>query len=477
MRQIREKASRVESETFLNEKAKKQLKILESVAQTTAGRGLQEAYQKNPKKALNVATYVDKADKMLSKLSETSISTELGTTPENFKMLVRYGSALSVRGDIFTEIPMDTLFDAIYYLDTVIEKNERGAVAGDKTYESAAYLYGSETVLPQEISADGTLTAYTVTMTSTGPIVPFTAKILVGGALVGNDDGQGNLRSSLLDSTAPNTIDYTTKEVVLNFLVAPNAKVEVQYNFNSEVETTYDNWGTVKPVVRRTQFRARPKPLGFDYSLMTALTLEANLGVNAEQEMTQRVAEYMARAKDFHALALAKSVAKQNPVTTFNTIFSDVGEISASSHAKSLINKIGEVGGDIRDDIMRGRANVIVGGTKAVNYARRMAGSGWVEETNPGEFGVIKAGTLNGIPVYEAPTGNEAGLLANNEMLLTYKSSNEMDIGLAFGVYGSPIQTRLTFPEGNTVGNQFEVSDSQVINGKFVRLMTLEGLN
>ena len=439
-----------------------------------------KAYQANPAKIRKAAIMLENQEKVLKQIMRENLySTTFGTSvkPEHMLKADFLGAANSKRGDIFTEYPLTSTDDALFYIQATYEQSLRGGVAAARSYESIAPYYSGE----QYYGAVGTgAGAGTITFVSAAmaylPLIPFKTVITVAGAQIAVDNGSGTLVGPLLDPAATNTVVYSTGVVTLNFLAgrgpAVGAAIVCVYNWNSEDATNYSNYGTMALELVKTRFNARPMPLGYRISDMTQIMFETTGLGDAKDYMAQAVGQEHARAKDYRAIAQARRVALGNAVASFDTDFAAAGEISYKSHAQRLLTEIGRVGAVIYDDIKRGGITDIVAGSKATEYMKNH--DLWKDVTGDVKNGVYQSGTLSDMDVYTCPA--DASLVANNEMLLVYKNPQEaMDVSILFGTL-TELDASLRYPNFVTEGNSCVIEDSRVINGKFCRLMQLGSL-
>ncbi len=438
------------------------------------GEGLGKLYSTDQERARNTAMQIQMQENHLTKLSETIISQDFQTTPENVLRVVRIGVANSNRGAIFTEYPLRTIDDAIYFVDATYGKSLRGATAGDKIYESVNQYYAGERQLDNVGTGNGALTNFTTTANKY-PLIPYSVRIMVAGKLIGNDDGNGAIVGTGLSGT--NTVDYATGDIELTFAsaVADGDSIDAESHWDSERSTLYDQYGTVSLSVHKERFKARPMPLGYEFTQMVELTLGTtglDQGLGVENMLMGAVGDEHAKSRDYKAIALAKRVALRNAVTTFNADFASVGEVSTKSHAQSILSTIDDIGGDIYDDIKRGQVNRAVCGSRSLTYLKKH--DLWSTDDTQPRSGVYYAGKLDDIEVFCCPKDN--GLVSNNEVLLTYKNPEEgMDLALVFGVL-TEIVASLKYPQFYTVGNFATVEDDMIINDKFLRLLRITNL-
>ena len=441
------------------------------------GKEMLTKYADNPNKIRKAAIMLENQEKVLKQIMRENLySTTFGTSvkPEHMLKAVFLGAANSKRGDIFTEYPLTSTEDALFYIQATYEQSLRGAVAATRSYENLKPYYSGE----QYFGAVGTGTGAATTFVSAAmaylPLIPFKTEITLNGATIAVDNGSGTLVGALLNTALTNTIVYATGVVTLNFLVAPalNAAIACVYNWNSEDASNYSNYGTMALELVKTRFNARPMPLGYRISDMTQIMFETTGLGDAKDYMAQAVGQEHARAKDYRAIAMARRVALGNAVATFDTDFATAGEISYKAHAQRVLTEIGRVGAVIYDDIKRGGITDIVAGSKATEYLKNH--DLWKDKSGDVKNGVYQSGTLSDMDVYTCPA--DTSLVANNEMLLVYKNPQEaMDVSIIFGTLAE-LDASLRYPNFVTEGNSCVIEDAKTVNSRFVRLMQLQSL-
>ena len=440
------------------------------------GKQLIDIYEKNPKKARYIAESLKMQEKVLSKMSETTLSTAFGanTRPETVLRSVFLGNANSNRGNIFNEMALSSTDDALIYIRSVRNQTLRGSTAGDRTYETINPFYSGEQFNGAIGTGNGALTNFVSAPMNPVPLIPFSIQITVGGALVAQDNGSGVLVGALLDPALENSVDYATGVITLNFLAAVANGVDIRsiFKWNSETPGNANQWGRITLQAVKERFNARPMPLGYSFTDMTQLVFESTGMGNFDEMVAQAVGDAHAMDKDYRAIALANRIALSNPQFTFNTNFAAVGEVSFESHAQRVLNEIGRVSSAIYDDIKRGSINKIVAGANATNYLKNH--KLWKDDMGDKRTGVYKAGSLSDIEVFQCPA--DGSLIASNEMLLTYKNDQEgMDISMITGTLAE-LDASLRYPTMYTEGYTASVEDTIVVNRSFIRKMTLAGL-
>ena len=446
---------------------------------TVGGKDLQKVMQSNPTKAKNIALALHMQEKYLRGLSEAIVSTSFSTRPENLLRAVKIGVANSNRGDIFTEYPLQTTDDAIFYIWMTYEQSLRGSTAGERVYEKINQFYAGEQSIEAKGTGNGSTKAYTCAATTYLPVIPRTVNIIVNGALVAKDNGDGTISDftsgTILDTSSTNTVDYTTGIVTLNFVNnVPNGHViKVMYNWSSENSTNFDSLGTVGITLEKKRFNARPMPLGYNYSMMTQIALETT-GIGSAQDLLMTtVGEEHAKSRDYKAVQRARQIANSNATASFDCDFAAVGEISLKSHAQNILKGINEVGASIYDDIKRGMINKAIVGSRVLPFLK--LNDLWKDDMTQPRSGLYKAGQLSDIDVYVCPA--QADMVMGTDMILTYKNPQEgLDLSIVFGVL-TEIDAALNYPEFYTKGYKATVEDSIVVNPKFCRLLQLTNLS
>ena len=437
------------------------------------GVDLVKLFDSNAEKAGNAAISLSLQEQSLQRMTETVMATAFGTSirPENLLKAVYIGTANSKRGDIWTEYPLQTIDDALYYVNMAKEKTLRGTTAGDKVYETIDPDYAGESYYANLGTGDASVLTFTDTLTPTA-VIPFKIRITVGGAQVGVDDGAGSLTGTTISA---GTIDYATGAVSVTFSSAPalGASVDCYFNWNSEDSTNYDQYATISIGLTKTRFSARPMPLGYKITDFTNIMFESNGLGSAMGYMEQAIGHEHAKSKDFRAIRRARQIALGNNVTVWNADSAGAGEFSYANYAQLLTNDIRRVGGVIYNEIQRGEINKIVAGSEWVSYASLH--KNWKDDLGgDSKEGVYRAGFLGTMEVFQCPA--DANLVASNEALLTYKNPEVgLDLSIVFGVH-SEISADLRYPQMYTEGYSAVIEDAKVINTKFCRLHRITGL-
>ena len=429
--------------------------------------------ESNPWKARNVAMACELQEQYMKEfLTETVVSTSFGQSvrPEHLMRVVVIGSANSNRGDIFTEFPITTTDDAIFYVNRNYESAVRGATAGQFIYESTNQYYAGETYAGTVGTGNGVTLTFTSAALTPFPFIPFQTRILVGGVQVAVDNGSGTLTGSTLDANSTNTCTYATGVIVVTFSAgnapANGAVISAIFNWDSENSGNYTSVGTVSLSVVKKRFNARPVPLGYSFSALTSLVLGTTGLGDARDLLLSAVADEHAKSKDYRAIARARQIGLGNGLATFNADFATAGEVSYKSWAQQILPFIKKQGAVIYDSIKRGQINKIVAGSTLSTYLQQH--DLWKDDTTQPRIGCYKAGTLSDIDVYTCPA--DTTLVNTNDMIMTFKNPQEgLDITLVYGVL-TEISAALDYPDFYTRGAIAAIEDCLVVNSSFVRV-------
>ena len=448
------------------------------------GDGLEEAYDENPRKVKNLVFVLENQEKHLQALTEGQISSAFSTTPENVMRIVRLGYPNSVRGEIFLEWGMETARDSIYYLKPIYSTTSsgrmRGATADNVTHESASYRYATE--IEEESIGTGDDSTIVFTGAAAGsvanpPLRPFTVKILVNEEIVAADNGSrtsGTLVGDDLDSSATNTVNYTSGAITVTFTTAPaaGATIVVQYFYDSEDSDQYADLGEVQLTLADYLFRAKPYPLGVSWSKMTELLLGTTLNIDAEEALIRGAADEVKKSLDFMACRMGYRRALSNSSVTFDADFASAGADSEMIHAQSIVRTIEDAGDVIYSALQRGGVTKMFGAPNICNYLRlhnRFSADG-----KQPTVGIHKIGSLDSIDIYKAPTS----IVPTGKMVCVYRNEQvPEDVSIAFGTLVPLYQTQtLEFKNMYKEMGLAHFGDFRVLQSQYLILMNVTNL-
>lgn len=441
----------------------------------SVGNGIMDLAGSNLNKARGLAFILENEEKHLQNMTETQISNAFSTTPENVIRIVRLAYPNSVRGELFLEWAMETARDSIYYLDPIYGKSLRNTApaiayggAGSRIYDTGEYSYPSEEEV-MNATIDGAKTGITATLT-TIPVRPFTIRLEVNGISIAVDDGSGNFVGTAIST---GTVNYTTGAVAVTLATALTADdvATVRYDYDSEVEASYGNLGSVELQLRAYQFRVKPHPLNVSWSKMTELLLNTTLNIDAEEAMIAGASDEVKKALDFGAVAMGYRAACANTGVTFDcTRATGESEISRMTAFSKAIDSAGDA---MFNEIMRGGVTKLVGAPDAVtkiSLHQRFSAS-----NRQPKVGIYRTGSIDGVDIYKAPTS----VIPSGKIVAIYKNDSQPeDVSLAFGTLIPLYRTQtLEFSSFHTETGLCNFSDGKVLNGKYLRVITLTNMN
>lgn len=486
-------AEQAEAKVYLSAQKNAGDKLVEKWSKNSIGakdnssKGLAEISVSSPHKARYMAAMLENQEKHMSslmKLGENMISQNFQTTPENVLKIIKLGSHQSIRGELFTEVPLVAVDDALYYVERKVSNTFTNRGTDGQIINESVVPYHPAEILPTSQVGTGAA-QYSITA-GNPPIIPNKVLVYLDNRLVGKDDGNGAIvpvvKTGAINLTTSPTatyqaVVYATGVVKVEFdaVVTSASGILVIASWDSEVSTNYDQYGKVKLTTRKVRFEARPEILGYEFSDMTALTLGTTMGLDTNGELIEAVGLEHSLAKDYRAIRRANAIALTNQTYEYSADFAAAGEVSANSHAQNILSKMDQISGEIFNDKKRGWLNKIVAGTNMVTYLRKH--KLWVEDGSYSE-GPSKVGKIGRYDVYLTPEiEDEFGgkVMSADDALLTYKNPTEgLDVGLAIGVL-TELTASLRYETFNTKGNIASIESVLELNTTFCRKLTLTG--
>jgi len=477
-RQMKEAFLREERTVALSERKRHADRLFEKwQKKADIGKNMDKLMDTNPEKARNLAIILENQENHLKALTETQISNDFQTTPENVLRIVRLGYPNSIRGEIFFDYPMITARDSIYYLRPVYSSTARGATAGTVTHESSAWRYANEA--QEQIidpSAEDSDTDYSATL-SGYPVRPYTVIVMIDDKPVGSDDGSGNITGSGLNPALTNSITYSTGAITLNFTpsaITGGEEIKVYYRTDTEDETNgRDYIKSVELQLTDYQFRAHPYPLYVSWTKMAELLLGTTLDIDAEEALIAGAGDELKKTLDFMAVKFGYRYSEQNAITTFNADWATGGADSEKAHAQSLTKVAKQAANQIYSELQRGGISAWVVGNDASAFLTLH--DQYTSDGAQPEIGIYRVGTWMGKPVYQAPTD----VIPTNEMLGVWRNPNADggDYSIIFGTLIPLYQTQvLEYKEGYSETGLFHYGDWKAINPKYLTRVQLQNL-
>jgi hypothetical protein len=290
-------------------------------------------------------------------------------------------------------------------------------IAGQEIFKTATYDYASEVVNEKSIATVSAATAYTWTVGRL-PVVPRTVSIVAavgGNTVVVGDDGNGNLVGASLNPAGPNTVNYTTGAMAVNFSAAPTAASSIfsQYAWSSEANTAGIN--EVEFNLTTVPVQARIHPLKFTYSVAAGLAASAHLAIDVQDTLAELSGQYLKVERDNKLVWLINQNAAAQATLNFDASQSTQYFDRQSKYADIEL-KVNEAESLIQTAMGRGGISWIMGGQNATNLLAATKGFVRAPVTAPiGSYvvGHMRDGT---VPVIRATK-----VMDTNDFIVGYK--------------------------------------------------------
>lgn len=455
---------------------------------TDIGEGLSESAGKSQQsliKARNTAIILENVEREMSKLTETQISTSFGAkTPENALKLVRLGYGAGIRGDVFSQIALETANDTIFYFYPVYAETKRDGTSGNVTYENSTKRFASEieVEVPTQVP-NGVITTFTgMTGGNLGnpPLRPYTVLIFVNGIPQAQDDGEGgiiNLSGSTLITEASSSVVYSSGAISVVFAAAPatGTVIKFQYSYHSEYSAQYTDLGTVEMRLRAEQMRLYEYRLGMKWSKLSEILIGSTLSVEEEEALLRSGADELTKSLDFLALRMGYDWAGRNTssIREFDASYFNAGADSLKAHVQGLKRVILDTGDDIYNELNRGAVSKIYASSSVVNLMSMIDGFIGVPGAMSGNgIGAYKFGDLDGIEIFKVPSG----IVPQGEAVCVFRNPNEPnDMAIALGdylpFYKSP---KIEYLTGNSEQSVTRFGSDKVLQSKYLRKINIK---
>ena len=439
------------------------------------GKGIIEAYNKYPDRVMNLAYAVKNVEEHLSELSETAITSTLGTTPENILRVLRLGYLNTCRQDAFWEMGLATAHDVFFYLEPKYKKTLRGANAGDVMYESKSWRSVSDEGEWAAVETpNGTISTFTFAPTAAeAPLTPYTIKVYVNSDLVANDNGKGVISGSDSDGGAiSGTVDYATGAGSITFTTPPAAsEIVMAGSIALEKDTDLSITQSIELILRGCHFTLREYPITASFSKKLELTLGTAYKVDAQEAYLRAMADELRKTLDIQAFSLASRQAHSNSGSN-PEVFNMQGAVGeAETNRIQVVSRyIDKVGTKIYNKLFRGGVSVIFGGPTATGVLT--GHNRWNDTGAQDANGIYKLGNIGDIPVFRVP--NE--VCPSDDLVCVYKNRQlPEDVFLIIGML-LPIHVtdKLELPGRNTEFGVASYGDMQILNKGYAEVLKIK---
>lgn len=456
----------------LSEREEKVLKLKEKFERSKGlalGRGkLDEMFEKDPKKASNLVLFLENSEKnawnnptllqnanqidAMKRMSEGRLNEAMQTggamalmVPSDIVKIVRIGYTNSIAQDVFDVWGMTSMKDAIYKLETTYGSSDRGATAGDVTYENYGEGRYPSVIEQEQLTMGGDDKTWTVTVINK-PILPFKVEIYLDGEQIASDNGAGILVGSLLSTTVPSTVNYTSGAILVSLEASPasssSAVVEVRYAYDFEEPTLFNKTGSVLLNLVEYNFSAILYPLALEWTRFTEDLMQSKLGLGAKDMLIAGAGDEFRKAFDEYCINKGIKASNWTEAEPFDADFSTAGADSSYEHAQSILNAIINAEAKTYDKLGRlaDETNMVV---DAKTYSYLTKHRQFTAVTPSSKVGIFKVGEVAGRGVYMAPKTVINPPTNHGTIYLFGKSTQgqNVDAPVSVGAYGSSITT------------------------------------
>ncbi len=428
---------------------------------------------KNPEIRKNTAILLENQMENLKLMQEDTRSANVGEFTKYIFPLVRRIWPNLIANEIVSVQPMTAPVGAVFYYEYKIGTTKGTSIVGQNLIENLNRYYSSDFIEYDNIgTGDGSTTTFTDTL-DFQPVQKGTFTIKAG-AVVGTDDGNGNIVGA---GIASGTINYVTGAVSVTFTSAPGSGVDIFATYRYDMEMN-EKIPQINVALSMSEVRAKPRKLKTIWSPEASEDLRAFHGIDLESEIVAGMASEIALELDREIINdIMTSVTDASLIDTFDmTIPTGVLEIY---HIRSLLTKLGKISNRIHKATLRGPANWIITSTDISSLITQLSTHGDfrpvfapeasphgspVEQVGLPGYGIYKAGVLqNRWTVYVDP------YFPADVILLGLKGRTFLDAGYVYAPY-VPLQVTLTLFDPNDFSAKKGMRTryaTKLINNKF----------
>lgn len=378
-----------------------------------------------------------KTKNYLSQKYEDGTIADLGLIPQYAQDLVTIDYAQNIQNIIGNTQVMLGQADIIYY-ERLTAKTTRGNVTAPKTLDNAlsapqvyadGYANAGLTVALGTTLADSTTYTFSAGLASV-PIQPRTTVVYVtaadGTVQVAKDvDGV----ETLVGATFSGTVNYTTGDVVLNFVAQPTVGRPITATYSTDIELE-GNVAKVNTDLDYKLITAQPHALQAEVGLFKQYEANKRLGINAADRTAEKLIQEMGRETSTRMINLAAANIGSTETWDPTTPSGDTWPVYKLSFKDTLI----DASTDIYRAAGRGSGNCYISNVNGDKMLKKLPG--FVDGGLDVVQGAVYSGTFDGKPAILAPQIADGGSNSKDGTVLNiFKSRQSYDGALVLGVY------------------------------------------
>jgi len=387
------------------------------------------------------AMMLENTKKWVRGLDEATKAVTVGGFIDYLFPIIRASFPNNVAHDLVSVQPMQRKVGLIFFFNYVIASNKGSEYTKGQSFFDAlrgarySYQYSSEVVTDEIVGdANGALLGFTHTLAYR--VVRPGSLTITAGAVVGADDGNGNITGAGITGT----VNYETGALNLTYAIAPAPADDPKATYEYDSETS----GQIPEVdiqIQSSAIVAQRRALKFSYSMDAAADFQVEFGQDLDASLVATIAE-MLRFETAREIIHDLWVIAGTPVSIFDKTIPAPGGYSKTDHYADFVINLNEASETIFRETQRAKGTWLVVDTKAGEVIKSIKAPMFqAAPPTPKTLGVHYIGTLNGMRCFEDPLlHKEPGAYAEGNVLMGYKGPDFWDAGYTWCPY-QPLYT------------------------------------
>ena len=401
-------------------------------------------------------------------LNEETMTGDIATFQKYALPLIRRIYPTLPINDLVGIQPLTGPAGLIFTLEALYGSNKGGVTKGETIYNNASNSYASQLVDGESLgTTSGTDNALAGTLAWVPAIPDSVTVVVTAGTLsvVVTDNGTGTISgTSTGGDTVSGLVNYAYGTISLTTSIA-SSSVAATYSYNMEANTEIPE---VELDISEIPVVAKPRKLRAKWSPEAQQDLQAVHGVDGEATFIAEIAQAIQREISRAVVDLCISLVQQDATLSWSKARPTY--LSYDEHKRTIIDQMIAISNIIYAKTYRGTANVAVLSTSASNVVETLPGF-----RSESADALIrpngKIGTLN-----NRWTILKDVFMKDNTILMAYKGSSFMDVGVVYSPYIALMLDTFINPDDFKIRKGFMTRDAlTAVNPKFYGQLNLTG--